>query len=546
MNTLYYGDNLEILRDHIKDESVDLIYLDPPFNSKANYNILFKEPTGESSGAQITAFDDTWHWTQETEKTFHEIISTAPANIVEMIQAFRSFIGHNDMMAYLTMMCIRLIELKRVLKDTGSIYLHCDPTASHYLKILMDTVFGKKYYRNEITWKRKTGRGETNKKSNRFGVCTDILLFYSKTDANVFNSQYNFDAPGYDKYVDKFFKNFDKRGRRYRIADLSSPSPRPNLMYEYKGYKPPKNGWAISKEKMKLWDKEDRLCFPKNKDGRIQRKRYFDELKGKPVQNLWDDIEMISSQSNERLGYPTQKPEALLERIINTSSNKGDIVLDPFCGCGTTITSAQRLERKWIGIDITHLAINLIKGRMKDMFNIKPKHDYEVIGEPIDLEGAKALAAANRYQFQWWVLSLIDARPYGDKKKGKDTGIDGYIFFQSVKAQIEKIIIQVKSGHVSVKDIRDLCHVIDREKAVIGIFITLEKPTRDMKKEAITKGFYELKTMGEIHKKYPKIQISTIEEILQDKRPQIPESLQEDSFKKAKATSKTDHLQKEF
>ncbi|MEA2063726.1 MAG: site-specific DNA-methyltransferase, partial [Gemmatimonadota bacterium] len=362
-NILYYGDNLEILRHYIKDESVDLIYLDPPFNSNQSYNILFAEKNGTQAASQIRAFEDTWRWDNAAAEAFDEALK-AGGNAAKTMVAYEQMLGHSDMLAYLAMMAIRLVELRRVLKPTGSIYLHCDPTASHYLKLLMDAVFGVKNYSNEITWKRKTGRGETIHKSRRFGICTDTLLFYSKTDKNVFNTQHSFDAPGYQAYVDKFFKYIDKNGRRFRIDNLASPSQRPNLMYDYKGYKPPKNGWAISLEKMKKWDKEGRLYFPKSKDGRIQRKRYLDELKGKTIQNLWDDIEMVSSQSAERLGYPTQKPEALLERIIKASSNEGDLVLDPFCGCGTTIATAHRLKRRWIGIDITHLAISLMRHRL--------------------------------------------------------------------------------------------------------------------------------------------------------------------------------------
>ena len=528
-NTLYYGDNLEILRHYVASESIDLVYLDPPFKSDQNYNILFKEKNGTDSAAQIKVFEDTWHWDQKAEETYMEITETAPKKVADLIVALRSFLGSNDMMAYLVMMAIRLVELHRVLKETGSIYLHCDPTASHYLKLVMDAVFGPVNFRNEITWKRKTGRGETQHKSSRFGTSTDILLFYAKSKNNIFNSQFSFTAPGYQKYVEKFYKHVDEKGRRYRIADLSSPSPRPNLMYQYKGYKPPKKGWAISKEKMIQWDKEGRLYYPKSEDGRIQRKRFFDELKGKPIQNLWDDIEMISSQSRERLGYPTQKPESLLERIIQTSSKKGDIVLDPFCGCGTTITVAEKLKRKWIGIDVTHLAISLMKHRLSDTFGKSVK--FEVIGEPVDLKGAEALAKQDPYQFQWWALGLVGARPAeSEKKKGGDKGIDGYIYFHDEPRKTKKIIIQVKSGHVNPSQIRDLKGTVDREKAQIGVFITLAFPTAGMKKEAIATGFYKLPGWG---KDYPKLQILTIKELLEGKGIDYPPKTSV-TFKKAK------------
>jgi site-specific DNA-methyltransferase (adenine-specific) len=452
-NALYYGDNLRILSEYVPDNSIDLIYLDPPFNSKADYNILFKEPTGESSEAQITAFEDTWHWTEETEATFQEIVKTASANVIEMMTAFRQFVGLNDVMAYLTMMCIRLVELKRVLKPSGSIYLHCDPTASHYLKILMDTVFGKKNFRNEIVWCYTSG----GVSKRYFGKKHDTILFYTRSD------QYYF-QPVYRPYSEKTVKR------------------------------------GLTKVKEKYFEKGLR------KEGAL-------------FQDWWEIQPILSPTSKERLGYPTQKPEVLLERIIRVSSKESDLVLDPFCGCGTTIAVAQRLRRSWIGIDITHLAINLIKWRLKDMFGLQSKKDYTVIGEPEDLAGAKELASQNRYQFQWWASSLIDAKPYRDKKKGSDTGIDGFVYFHDEKDKIGKGIVQVKSGKVSVKDARDLGHVIEREKAQIGLLITLEQPTREMKKEAAGKGLYESKAFKG---KFPRIQILTIEDLLSGKTPSTP------------------------
>ncbi len=390
-NTLFYGDNLPILREHIADESVDLVYLDPPFNSNRSYNVLFKDESGKAAEAQITAFDDTWHWSGSTPATYHELVTEGPSQVGNMIAALYQAIGPNQMMAYLVMMAARLVELRRVLKPTGSLYLHCDPTASHYLKIILDTIFGPQNFRNEIVWKRRTGSSSAVHQSNKFGVCTDTIFFYAKTAAAALHSQYNMKAAGYQEYIDKFFRYTDENGRRYRLADLSNPAPRPNLMYEYKGYKPPRNGWAISREKMEQWDKEGRLYFPTKKEGRIQRKRFLDELKGKPIQSLWDDIEPVGPQAAEKLGYPTQKPLALLERIIQASSNPGDVVLDPFCGCGTTVAAAQKLGRQWIGIDVTHLAIALQKYRLQEMF---PDAQFDVKGEPQDLGAAKQLRAS--------------------------------------------------------------------------------------------------------------------------------------------------------
>jgi site-specific DNA-methyltransferase (adenine-specific) len=535
-NTLYYGDNLDVMRRHIADETVDLVYLDPPFNSNASYNVLFAEKNGSQAASQIKAFEDTWHWDSKAAETYQEVVEGG-GKVSQVMQAFRTFLGENDMLAYLSMMAPRLIELRRVMKSTASIYLHCDPTASHYLKLLMDAVFSPINYRNEITWKRKTGRGETNMKSMHFGVCTDIILFYTKTDNNYFETQYNRDAAGYQEYIDKFFIHVDEKGRRYQIDNLASPSPRPNLMYEYKGYPPPEKGWAISLEKMKEWDKEGRLHFPDNPNGRIRRKRYLDELKGKPVQNLWDDIEMVSSQAAERLGYPTQKPEALLERIIKASCPEKGLVLDPFCGCGTTISAAQNLKRNWIGIDITYLATNLIKYRLKHAFGEHVK--YNVIGEPTSLPDANELARQDKYQFQWWSLGLVGARSV-ENKKGADKGIDGRLYFHDdTKEKTKQIIFSVKGGEtVTVKELRDLRGVIERENAEIGVLICLAEPTKPMRVEAASSGFY---ISPWNNKKYSRLQILTIEELFNGKQIDYPPTGANVTFKKApKSAAKVD------
>ncbi len=502
-NVLYYGDNLEILRKYMPDNSIDLIYLDPPFNSNAAYNILFKEPTGEPSQAQITAFDDTWHWGIESEKEFQEIIMHAPVNVAELITAFRNFIHQNDMMAYLVMMCIRLLELKRVLKPTGSIYLHCDPTASHYLKILMDTVFGIQNFRNEIVWKRTSAHNDPG----RYGANIDNILFYTKSNGWTWNQIYR---PHDQQYMARF-RHEDPDGRLWSDYDLTAKGlSGGGYEYEYKGIK---SLWRCPLETMQKLDAEGKLHFTKT--GGIRLKRYLDENLGTVLQCLWEDIPPINSQARERLGYPTQKPEVLLERILKASSNEGDIVLDPFCGCGTALIAAQKLNRRWIGIDITHLAIGVMKWRLETIF---PGIKYKVIGEPKDLSSAIELAKQNKYQFQWWAVSLIGGQPYGDKKKGADTGIDGYLYFMDEKDKVKKAIISVKGGSTSVKDVRDLGHVIDREKADIGILLTLEQPTRPMETEAITKGFYH----SPLGKDYSKIQIFTIEELFNGKKLDIP------------------------
>lgn len=518
-NMLFYGDNLPILRDYLADESVDLIYLDPPFNSNRTFNVLFKNESGEEAPAQITAFEDTWHWNLVAEQTYQDLVMTGQPQVSMMISALRQFIGTNQMLAYLVMMAARLVELRRVLKPTGSLYLHCDPTASHYLKVVLDTIFGPQNFMSEIAWKRTSSHNDARR---NYSSLNDILFFYTKTEAYTFNAQF---TPYSEDYIQKNFRFVDENGRRYSSDNLRSPNPRPNLTYDYKGYKPHTNGWTVSLEKMEELDRQGRLIFPKDPNGRIRVKKYLDEMPGIVLGNNWGDIPPISSQAAERLGYPTQKPIALLERILNVSSNPGDVVLDPFCGCGTTIAAAQKLGRRWIGIDITHLAIALQKYRLKDALGLVEKQDYTVVGEPEDLPSAHQLAQDDRYQFQWWALSLIKARPLGESdgkkgKKGSDRGVDGVITFMDDAARkAKRVLVQVKSGKVKSGDIRDLRGVLDREGAAIGVFITLDAPTKEMLAEAVSAGFYHSPGW---ERDYPRLQILTIEELLQGAEVKMP------------------------
>jgi len=521
LNTLYYGDNLQILREHIRDESVDLIYLDPPFNSNANYNVLFKSPTGERSHAQIEAFEDTWHWTDEAEQAFDEVMRSGNTDAAELLRAIRAFLKENDMMAYLTMMAVRLLELHRVLKPTGSLYLHCDPTASHYLKLLLDGIFGNSSFRNEITWKRTHAHSDSKQGRRAYGNISDILLYYSKGEEYCFNTIF---LPYEQAYIDKYYRYRDPDGRRYWLDNLTGPggASKGNPYYEVMGVW---RHWRYSKERMAELIAKGRIV--QSKPGNVpQFKRYLDEMPGVPLQNIWTDIDPINMMARERLGYPTQKPLALLERILKVSSQEGNLVLDPFCGCGTTIHAAQKLNREWIGIDVTNLAISLIEKRLSDAF---PGVQFEVYGTPKDLDGARALAAKDKYQFQWWAVSLVNAVPYGGKKKGADSGIDGFIYFKSDKNTTEKAVVSVKGGeNVNVAMIRDLAHVVQREKAQIGLFITLAEPTKPMQVEAVKEGFYTPAYGG----KFPRLQILTIKELLEGKQPQIP-LLDPSAFKKA-------------
>jgi site-specific DNA-methyltransferase (adenine-specific) len=539
-NTLFYGDNLPILRQHIPNESVDLIYLDPPFNSSRTYNILFKDESGKQSEAQVAAFDDTWHWGEMAEETYHDLVENGAPAVSSMISAMRAFIGSNQMMAYLVMMAARLVELHRVLKPTGSLYLHCDPTASHYLKVLLDIIFDGENYKNEIIWQRTNIHSDSKTWSN----VSDTIFFYTKSFQFTWNPVY---LPLSEEHIASKYSNKDADGKAYTLSDMTSPNPRPNMMYEWKGFPYPPNGWRYSQETMAKLDAEGRIWYPQDKTKRPRLKRYLDEMPGRLLGNVWTDIFPINSQAAERLGYPTQKPLALLERIIQASSNPGDLVLDPFCGCGTAIAAAHKLGRRWVGIDVTHLAISLQKYRLKDAFSLEPGKDYQVIGEPEDLASARQLAQDDRYQFQWWALSLIGAKPVGGQegkqgKKGSDKGIDGVInFVDDPKGKLSSVIVQVKSGHVKSGDVRDLKGVLEREQAAIGVFLTLESPSKDMEKEAAISGFYRSPIWQQ---DYPRLQILTIEQLMNGAQVKMPPT--HGTFKKAGRIQKAEGTQGEL
>ena len=443
------------------------------------------------------------------------------------MQAFRTFLGDSDMMAYLAMMAPRLIELRRVLKPTGSIYLHCDPTASHYLKMLMDAVFGPQNFRNEIIWKRSHAHSDARQGAQHFGRVTDSILFYGKSDTGVWNPLY---VPYDDAYLERDYRRTDPDGRRYRIGDLSGPggAAKGNPHYEVLGVT---RYWRYSKEKMEELIRQGRVI--QTRPGAVpQYKRYLDEMPGVSVQNLWADLPILNNRSKESLGYATQKPEALLERIIAASSNDGDVVLDPFCGCGTTIAAAQKLNRRWIGIDITILAVSLIRYRLADIYGSSA--EYEVIGEPVSLPDAAQLAHDDPYQFQWWALGLVGARPV-EGKKGADHGIDGRIYFhEGDTAKTKQIILSVKAGHVTVSHLRDLLGVMDRQKAEIGVLVCMDEPTAPMRKECASAGFYT-SPWG----KHARLQVLTVEDLLTGKGIDRPPAQTSVTFKRApKAVAK--------
>jgi DNA modification methylase len=492
--------------------------------------------------AQVQAFEDTWHWDQESARMYHQVVKEG-GDVADTLIAFQKAIGNNDMLAYLAMMAPRLKELHRVLKDTGTLWLHCDPTASHYLKLLLDSVFDPENMLNEVVWKRSSAHSDTKQGMDRCGRIHDIILVYKKGEDHKWNPVYtDYD----DEYIENKYRKTDEDGRHFKDTDLTAAKPGgdteyawriksksgndwqadlddefedPKAHWEYKGVEPPSGRfWAYSKENMIEFEKEDKIYYTRTGTPRL--KQYADEMEGVPIQDIWTDIPPINSQAAERLGYPTQKPEDLLERILKAGTDEEDVVLDPFCGCGTTVSVAERLDRNWVGIDITHLAISLIKHRLQTAY--EDDIEYEVTGEPVNIAGAKQLAEQDRFQFEWWALGLVGARPM-EEEKGPDKGIDGQLYFfpdRSEAGEPEEILFSVKSGNTGPSDVRDLGGTVQREGAAMGVFITLQEPTDKMEQEAASHGRYDSAELG--GQSYPKIQIITVRELLEGKTLDAP------------------------
>jgi DNA modification methylase len=514
-----------MLRENIGDESVDLVYLDPPFNSSVNYNQLFKEPTGAPSEAQVEIFQDTWGWGPSAEGAFDDVMRQG-GDISTLVNAMRSTLGQNSMMAYLAMMAARLTELHRVLKPTGSLYLHCDPTASHYLKLLLDSVFGPQNFLNEVIWKRTSAHSA----ARRWADLHDTILYYSKGPDYTWNKIV---TPYEASYVARF-KNLDGNGRRWSDDNLTAPGVRGGFSGKaWRGFNPTEKGnhWKVSNktieelvgedevarlntiEKLDLLEANGMIYWPAS-GGFPRFKRVLGD--GIPLQDLVLDIPPLNSQASERLGYPTQKPRALLSRLIRASSNEGQVVLDPFCGCGTTIEAAESLGRRWVGVDVAHYAISLIEARLHANY---PAASYLIDGRPTTIDGARELARRNKHQFQMWAAWRLGAQSYREIKKGPDRGIDGRIQYKNGAYGWGQIIISVKGGdNVGVASVRDLRGVIEREKAEMGVLVTLAEPTRQMVSEAVSAGFVSKSAHG----RKPRLQIVTAEEIINGRMPDFP------------------------
>lgn len=560
-NYLYYGDNLDVLRDHreFPDGCVDLVYLDPPFNSDATYNVLFGEQDGSRAAAQIQAFEDTWRWDEAAVRAYKETVEMG-GDVANALVAFRTLLGESNMLAYLSMMAPRLLELHRVIKSTGSLFLHCDTTASHYLKLLLDAAFGADRFENEIIW-RRTG---SNSALKRFGPIHQSIFFYSKSAQTHF---YPVAGPYSRAYVEAQFRFQDERGR-FRPVVLTGPGTRQGdsgkpwrhydptaagrhwqpSSYVYKKYRE-LTGDELAQypliDRLERLDEVGLIYWGKGGQGAPNYKLYLEDAPGVYLQDLWafipgtegcvygqpdagidEDVKWLSSQDAERLGYPTQKPEGILDRIIRATTREGDLVLDPFCGCGTTVVSAHRLNRRWIGIDVTHLAIGLMRYRLKDTFSDEVEEVYEVRGEPGDVEGARYLAHQDRYQFEWWALGLVGARR--NEKKGADKGVDGVIWFHDERGQSKRVVLQVKSGSVGTPTLKEFKQTLKEQDAALGVLLTLEEPSKPMRAAAADAGTYH-SGWGN----HPCLQILTIRELLDGARIDMPPQGTRTTFRSA-------------
>lgn len=555
-NQLYFGDNLDILQRYVPSDSVDLVYLDPPFNSNRNYSVIFNR-SGEvplDASAQIEAFEDTWHWTPLTDEQFAEYQATLPPKVADALTAFHTLLGENDAMAYLVNMAPRLVELHRVLKATGSLYLHCDPTMSHYLKVLLDAIFDVRHFRNEIIWRRTGSHGKTK----RFGPVHDVILYYVKSKDFTWNPP---KRPYTNGHVESYFIK-DENGWRtnYYGNVLTGSGTRGGLSGKpWRGYDPTAKGrhWAIPSallegledeaegldqhEKLDLLADRGRITFAQGATWPIYQ-RYITREDGVSVPDIWayqpytqgalfgtdegidEDVRWLRTQDAERLGYPTQKPVALLERIIGASSNPGDIVLDPFCGCGTTVDAAQKMDRKWVGIDITYISIDLIVKRLAHTYGDEVRQTFETNGIPQDLAAAQAMFTQDAFEFERWAVTLVAAQP--NQKQVGDKGIDGvgrFLLDAKGKGQVGRVLVSVKGGKtINPSMVRDLDGTLSAQKAEMGILVTLAPATKGVKDAIAHGGVYTHPANGQT---FPRLQHVTIADLLKGNGPSLPTML---------------------
>lgn len=521
---LFCGDNLEVLRRDIPDQSVDLVYLDPPFNSEKNYNLLFKK----RDGALAVAFKDTWQWGLEAQRDYDEVVATG-GKLGQLMTLFHELLDQSDMLAYLAMMAPRLVELRRVLRPTGSLYLHCDPTASHYLKALLDAIFGPTAFKNEIIWKRTSAHSS----ANRYGAVHDVLLFYAKSEKHTWNQQFSTFG---DRYLKEFYTHVDADGRRWRRSDLTGAGVSNGITGKpWRGIDVTAKGrhWAMIPKELDRLDSIGKIHWPKKKNGIPMLKRYLEDQQGIPLQDVWTDIKPLHNLAAERLHYPTQKPESLLKRLILASSNPGDVVLDAFCGCGTTIQASQDNGRRWIGIDISNDAIRVIRTERISTFGNDFK--YEMIWRPRDMEAAKAFAAEQPFQFQDWAVEKLGGVP--TKRRAGDRGVDGKCYFKDDLAgpanqSTRQIVISVKGGKLTPAFVRELQGAVDGQRAAMGVLLTLNEPSKQMVSDAARYSFYHC-TQGT----FPCIQIITIKNILDGERLKLPQLMYMESAKKVAAVT---------
>ena len=496
-NRLYFGDCLEVMREEVSDESVDLVYLDPPFNSKRLYNAFI-------GGSQWVAFDDTWRW-HEAIEDFHEVASVP--RLAGLMEGLRLMLEEGAELAYLSYMANRLVECHRVLKSTGSIYFHCDPTMSHYLKTILDGVFERRNFRNEISWKRTTTKSDYRQGATNWPRVRDVILHYSR-DVNQARYTQQF-GPYSQEYLRRTYRHTEN-GRRYRHDKLTAPGSgtRGHPRYEFMGVT---RHWVYNREKMERLLKEGRVI--QTAPGRVPvYKRFLDEVRGVAISDHWDDIPPIQGSAKERLGYPTQKPLALLRRILEASSNAGDVVLDPFCGCGTTLHAAQDLGRKWIGIDVCVNACRVIERRLTHHFD-SLWDTIEFVGIPKTIDDAKELANLDKFKFERWAASLVDGMEANTRQRG-DRGIDGWGRIPIRKGHFIDMVAQVKGGSTGPGDVQAFNGARQQAGADLGIFTCFEeRVTSNMKDAAASAGrFMEV----------PALQIFTVEDYFEDRRPLLP------------------------